>query len=292
MDNRRKSAASLERATDFIWRNARLLERTLFAHAFEGQPADTVTAAVLAYRNADGGFGHAMEPDVRAPDSMPLHCEIALRALRDAKIRDASIANNVCDFLGTIADRDGHVPIVTAKIRDYPRAAHWTDPPAGGDSPNPTASLVGLLTWQGVEHRWLSRATEWCWARLEKPIGEAHEILNALTFLEHAPDRSRAEKLASKVAAQIDAANWYLKDPASSSYGVTPLQLCPRPDSIGSRAFTDDLIEAHLDGLAARQMDDGGWPITWTAPSPASEMEWRGRWTLEALLCQRAHHRL
>jgi hypothetical protein len=171
MGTRRKTSASLERAADFIWRNARLLERSMFAHAFEGEPADTVAAAVLAYRNADGGFGHAMEPDVRAPDSMPLHCEIALRALCDAKIRYASIANNVCDFLGTIADRDGHVPIVTAKISDYPRAAHWTDPSAGVDSPNPTASLAGLLIYQGLEHRWLSRATEWCWARLEKRIG-------------------------------------------------------------------------------------------------------------------------
>jgi hypothetical protein len=134
----------------------------------------------------------------------------------------------VCEFLATLADTDGHVPIVTAKIRDYPRAAR-TDPPTSGDSPNPTASLAGLLLYQGIEHRWLARATEWCWKRLKQPIGEAHEILNALTFVEHVPDRSRAQTLASKVAAQIDAAKWYLKDPASLSYGVTPLQLCPRP---------------------------------------------------------------
>jgi hypothetical protein len=178
-----------------------------------------------------------MEPDVRAPDSMPLHCEIALRALCEAGIRDSRIANGVCDFLAPIAEPDGRVPIVTVKIRDYPRAAHWTDPQSGGDSPNPTASLAGLLLYQGTEHPWLSRATEWCWQRLERPIGEAHEILNALTFLEHAPDRSRAQAFASRVAAQVDGASWYLKDPALPNYGVTPLQLCPRPDSIGRSAF-------------------------------------------------------
>ena len=283
---------SLERAADFIWRNARLLERAMFAHACLNGSSDAVSAAVLAYRNDDGGFGHAMEPDVRAPASMPLHCEIALRALRDSSIRDERIATGVCDFLATLAEPDGRVPLVTAKILEYPRAAHWSDPQTGGDSPNPTASLAGLLIWQGIEHRWLRRATEWCWMRLEKPLGEAHEILNALMFLEHAPDRSRAEKLASRVAAQVDAANWYLKDPASSNYGVTPLQLCPLPDSIGRRAFSEELIESHLDALASRQMDDGGWPISWNAPSPASEFEWRGRWTLEALLCLRAYHRI
>ena len=288
----RKAADSIERATDFIWRNARLLERAIFAHAFLDGPADAVAAAVFAYRNADGGFGHAMEPDVRAPDSMPLHCEIALRALCDAGVRDARIAKGVCDFLAAITEPDGRVPVVTAKIRDYPRASHWSDPQSGGDSPNPTASLAGLLLYQGIEHRWLTSATEWCWKRLEKPIGEAHEILNALTFLEHARDRPRAQKLASKIVAQIDSVSWYLKDPASSKYGVTPLQLCPRPDSVGRAAFADDLIEAHLDALAARQMDDGGWPISWNAPSPASEMEWRGRWTMEALLCLRAYRRI
>lgn len=292
MTTRRTPSASLDRATDFIWRNARLLERAMFAHAFLDSLPDAVAAAVLAYRNADGGFGHAMEPDVRAPDSMPLHCEIALRALCDAGIRDSHIATGVCDFLATLAEPDGRVPLVTAKILDYPRASHWSDPQTGGDSPNPTASLAGLLIWQGIEHRWLRRATEWCWTRLEKPIGEAHEILGALTFLEFATDRLRAERLASRVAAQIDGARWYLKDPASSNYGVTPLQLCPRLDSIGCSAFSNDLIEAHLAALASHQMDDGGWPISWNAPSPASEFEWRGRWTLEALLCLRAYGRI
>jgi hypothetical protein len=79
-----KKSASLDHAADFIWRNARLLERTIFAHAFLDGSPKAVAAAVFAYRNADGGFGHAMEPDVRAPDSMPLHCEIALRAMCDA----------------------------------------------------------------------------------------------------------------------------------------------------------------------------------------------------------------
>jgi len=276
---------SLDRAADFIWRNARLLERALFAHAFVNGSAAAVHSAVLAYRNEDGGFGNAMEPDVRAPDSMPLHCEIALRALCDAGIRDVVTARGVCDYLAKIGKPDGQVPIITPKIRDYPRAAHWSDPQSGGDSPNPTASLAGLLKHQGVEHRWLSRATEWCWARLEKPIGEAHEILNVLTFLEHASDRSRAQEFAAQMVAQLDRASWYRKDPASSEYGVTPLQLCQYPDSIGRRFFADALIDAHLDALASKQQDDGGWPISWNAPSLASEYEWRGRWTLEALLC-------
>ena len=39
-----------------------------------------------------GGFGNALEADIRAPGSTPLACENALRALREADIRDAAIA--------------------------------------------------------------------------------------------------------------------------------------------------------------------------------------------------------
>ena len=64
------------------------------------------------------------------------------------------------------------------------------------------------------------------------------------------------------------------------------------PASLDRGSFADDLIDAHLDALASCQQDDGGWPIAWTPPSPAAEFEWRGRWTLEALLCLRAYGRI
>src|SRR5215211_5959460 len=66
----------LARAEEFIWSNARLLERRLFAHLFKGAAAEPVHAALRAYQNADGGFGNALEPDKRCPDSQPIDQEI------------------------------------------------------------------------------------------------------------------------------------------------------------------------------------------------------------------------
>ncbi len=286
------SSTIINNAAKFIWNNARLLERVLFAHLFEGGPRDIVAAAVAAYRNDDGGFGHALEPDVRAPSSQPLFCEIALRALHAASIRDSTLASGVAEFLASIAEPIGRVAIVMPEVLKYPRAVHWTNPEFSGDSPNPTAALVGMLRYQRVEHRWLERAAAWCWRRVEQPIDEAHEIVCALTFLEHEPDRERASAVAIKLAKSADLAKWFLRDPGSEQYGLTPLHLCPRPDSIARPAFADALINAHLDDLARRQQPDGGWPISWTAPSPASEMEWRGIWTLDALVRLRAYGRI
>ncbi|MGH7864428.1 MAG: hypothetical protein ACREQB_05530, partial [Candidatus Binataceae bacterium] len=231
-------------------------------------------------------------PDVRAPASMPLHCEMALRVMEEAAIRNAVVAGRMCNYLGQVAEPDGRVPIVLAQVRDYPRASHWDHPLFSGDSPNPTASLVGLLTAQGAQHAWLTSAAQWCWQRLPSPLGDAHEIVRALVFLQYAADRPRAEKLAIELVGRADSAAFYLREPGATQYGITPLNLCPRPDSIARSAFTDELLEAHLDDLAARQQEDGGWPIFFQPASPAAVLEWRGRRTIEALVTLRAWRRI
>jgi hypothetical protein len=43
-----KREVSLERAADFLWRNARLLERTMFAREFLGGPPGAVINALMA----------------------------------------------------------------------------------------------------------------------------------------------------------------------------------------------------------------------------------------------------
>jgi hypothetical protein len=286
-----KLDSSLERAAKFIWSNARLLERTMFAREFLGGPPIAVINALMAYRNPDGGFGNALEPDVRAPASMPLHCEQALWVLREADIRDHQVAMGVCDYLSSVAEPSARVEIVSGELSRYPRAAHWTGS-FDSQSPNPTAGLVGLLRFQAIEHPWLTNATRWCEQRLERPLEDAHEAVCAMRFFEHAKDRTRAQETAVKIASMAGRARLFRADPFSSEYGITPLQLCPAPYSIARPAFPDMVLNAHLDALAARQQDDGGWPITWSSPSPAAECEWRGRLTYEALKCLRSWARI
>jgi hypothetical protein len=292
-----KRIASLDRAGDFVWRNARLVERALFCHLFETASPRRVVAALTAYQNDDGGFGNALEADIRAPASMPAACEQALIILWQAGIRDHAIATSVCNYLeqiaeGTLPEPYGHVPIVTREILDYPRAVHWSAPAFDGDSPNPTAGLVGMLLYQGAQSGWLSQAVEWCWRRLKRPLDDAHETACALRFLDLAPDRIRARELAFRVADEAHQTKWFLKFPDATRYGVTPLHLCPTPNAIARAAFSDEIIEAHLDELAALQQDDGGWPITWEAPGAGAAIEWRGRFTLDALITLRAYGRI
>ena len=58
-------------ARTFIYASARLLERQLFAVLFEDDDPRSVISALRAYQNPDGGFGNALESDLRTPVSQP-----------------------------------------------------------------------------------------------------------------------------------------------------------------------------------------------------------------------------
>src|SRR5262245_53215702 len=184
----------LESAEIFIWNNARLLERHLFSFLFKEGPRQNVSAALSAYQNEDGGFGNALEPDKRTRTSQPVDQEFALRILDEVGF-DAAIAERVCDFLMGITTKEGGVPFVLPSVRDAPRADWWNtedDPPA---SINPTASIAGLLHKHKFQHPWLDQATAYCWRKIEESQEESdHSLLCAALFLEHVPDRDRAER--------------------------------------------------------------------------------------------------
>lgn len=280
----------LDAAQTFIFNNARLLERRLFAHLFGEGNKQQVLAALRAYQNEDGGFGNALEPDKRASTSQPIDQEVALRVLDDVGF-DADIAVQVCDFLETITTAEDGVPFVLPTVRDAPRAPWWNtdtdDPPA---SINPTASIAGLLHKHGVAHPWLERATAFCWQQIEQQdITSDNDFLCVLLFLEHVGDRERAERAFQRVSAQLLASSHVTFDPQADGYVHMPLDYAPSPQSIARHLFDDATITTHLDALAHKQQEDGGWPITWSAVSPACELEGRGVVTLNTLTTLKAY---
>ncbi len=271
-------------ARDFILANARLLERRLFEVCFEGAKPEAAGRAVRAYLNLDGGLGHALEPDVRCSQSQPLFIGMGLAALESACCRDGELATGICDFLATVSDERGLVSVFSKDALKSPIASHWLHA-ALETGVNPTAELCGLLYYQGVDHPWLRRATETIVAViLDNPPKEAHALLCAARLAEHLPDRALAGELARRIASALPGASFFIADAPAQGYGLTPLDFAPRPDSMLRPLFTKSQLEGHLADLLTRRQPDGGWPITWDAPSPASAAEWRGIFTLNALL--------
>lgn len=274
-------------ARGFLFRDARLLERRLFATCFEGEAADGVVDAVRGFRNSDGGFGHGLEPDTRCPASLPIYTEVALQALATAGAQDRDVVDGACEYLAAVAARagaGGAVPLAFPVIESYPRAGHWTEW-TFQPSLNPTAGLAALLHRLGASHSWLSQATDWCWEQIEgaEIPGEVHTLSEVFAFLEQAPDRDRAERAAARAYEQLTKAEMFLTDPNAAGYGLTPLSIAPQAGSRWRELFPADLIEAHLDRMMRDQQPDGGWVITWDPPSDAARLEWRGMVTLTAL---------
>jgi hypothetical protein len=280
----------LESAQTFILSNARLLERQLFTFLFQQGNPEHVRTALLAYQNADGGFGNALEPDKRTATSQPIDQEFALRVLADIGF-DTRIALQICGFLETITTAEGGVPFVLPTVRDAPRAEWWNtdldEPPA---SINPTASIAGLLHKYEIRHPWLTRATDYCWQYIEQlQIGGGHDFLCVQLFLEHVADRERAERAFERISTQLVAGGHITYDPAASGYVFMPLEYAPSPQNMSRRLFDTTTIQRHLTALASRQQIDGGWPISWPAVSPACELEYRGIVTLNALKTLKAY---
>ncbi|HEV7214869.1 MAG TPA: hypothetical protein VGP33_07055, partial [Chloroflexota bacterium] len=262
-----------------------------FRCLFQDGDRQAVLAALRAYQNADGGFGNALEPDLRGPDSQPVPAEMALRVLAEAG-GDATTVARLGDWLVTVTTPEGGVPFVLPSVRRHPSAPWWqsTDnPPA---SINPTGSIAGLLSKFGSRHHWLEGAIAYCWRALDALQPEMHDVAAAIAFLEHVPDRERAERAFKVVGSRLLEEGLVTLNPADSGYVKKPLDWAPTPDSICRRLFTDEVIATHLDALEAAQDPDGGWTITWPPVSAACELEWRGALTVDALRTLRAYDRL
>jgi hypothetical protein len=285
----------LERAQDFIWRNARLLDRQLFAYLFSGGSLQAVIAALQAYRNPDGGFGNSLEPDKRCPESQPVDVEMALKvleicsALTSPQVQDQLLVP-LCDFLASIARPSGGVPFALPSVNQYPHAPWWTteaNPPA---SINPTAGIVGLLLKSGIRHPWLETAEKYCWDTITGWQSEQyHDLMPALTFLVSAPNSQLAQPEIQRILSHIRQRNLVEFDLQAGGYVKMPLDWAPSPDSPCRVLFDEETIKRHLKALLHRQEPDGGWPINWDPISPGVELEWRGWKTIEALMILKAY---
>ncbi|MGW4549167.1 hypothetical protein ACWEN4_22755 [Streptomyces violaceorubidus] len=302
-DRARDSRSPLARAERFVWLTARVLEQRLFAYHFRGGNPDPVEAALEAYRNEDGGYGHALDPDLRGPVSQPLHTACALRVLDAVGRCGGQRAERVCRYLTSVSTPDGALPVTRAS-RDGCPAAPFV--PVDADPPGAllvTGPVVGLLHRNEVWHAWLFRATDFCWQAAESLVSpHPYEIEAAVAFLDGAPDRTRARAAADRLGRLVHERRLAVLDPAGLDTCPVPPGHAPGeyhfphdyardPRSLARAWFTDEEMTRSLDFLAAEQEDDGGWPVRRRSWAPVPALEVRARVTLDALRTLRAYGR-
>ncbi|GAB2479570.1 prenyltransferase/squalene oxidase repeat-containing protein [Jatrophihabitans fulvus] len=275
--------ADLAAATTFVHANARLLDR----HRLAGDRT-AVLAALRAYGTPDGGFGHALEPDVRDPAAQPAAVLHALEILDEIDALDGDLADGALAWLARVAHDDGSIPFVLPTSADHPHAP-WMAP---NDEPSfLTLAIVGLL--DGRTSRWLDRAREWCWARVEDPARLEHYWVKfGLVFLDHVADADRARAAIDGLRGIVGADGTIPVAGGTEGEHLSVLDFSPTPGLRSRALFTDEQARAALDDLEAGQYEDGGWDVDYLKWSPGQALEWRGRKTVETVALLRAHSRL
>jgi hypothetical protein len=279
----------LAAAERFIWSAARLVDRHRYALLFADGPAELVVEALRGYRNADGGFGHALEPDLRGPGSQPAPTLQALEILSEAGAMGGELARDARSWIARIAEPDGGIPSVLPGYEGYPHAP-WFQPGPGSVL---TLALAAVLHAGGVtDDEWLARATDWCWRSIEaaeQPGG--YWLKFACAFLDAVPDEERARAAISSLGTRVGPSAVV---PVAGAEGeaLRPLDLSPRPGSRSRGLVTEAQIDEHLDLVESEQQEDGGWMFDWLSWSPAQTIDWRGYITIRALTWLRDNGRL
>jgi hypothetical protein len=283
-------AIDVPAAERFVLDTARLLDRHRLAVLLHEAPAEPVLTALRAYRNPDGGFGHALEPDVRDPASQPAALLHALEVLAEVDALDDPMVAGAGQWAARTARPDGALPFVLPSAAAAPHAP-WMGPDGGASFL--TFAVVALLTRAGWDGAWRADATAWCWSRVEAPaeLG-AYWVKFALDFLDAVPDDDRARAAVEGLRPAIGPDGTIPVPGGTADERLTPLELSPRPGLRSRALFTPEQVDADLDRLEAEQRPDGGWEFSWLAWSEGQRVEWRGGVTLRALATLAAHGRL
>lgn len=298
------------KAREYLYSQARPIEAGLYAYLFEGGSNDAVVAALVPYQNADGGFGHGLEPDFRFDASSALCTTFALQTLTTAQASTtSSMVRDALRYFRLSYDPLRYTwPLIPRHDNTAPRAPWWND--SGADSPtnddnfcvNPLAEILGHFFRYGE-----GDAPEWLVPLLhkvidhfaEQPVEQSRDDeLYCAMILVDSPNLPEAQREALLSALLPIAARQVQRTPdAWSNYGLQPYQLATSPASPFLPAVAD-IIDQNLDYLITHQGDDGAWKPTWswfgqyTDIWPTAEREWKGSITLHVLHTLRNFDRL
>jgi hypothetical protein len=282
----------IDAAVTFLTTHGRLLERRRLSTLLGEGTAVDVLSALDGYRNADGGYGWGLEPDLRSTTSQPVGAMHALEVF--AELPDATSRHpmRLCDWLAGHTLPDGGVPFALPFADQAGSAGHWVGADPTVSSLQMTAQLAAMACRLArhradvAGHPWLAGTTTYCLDAIDAltQAPSAHELMFAVRFLDVVADTvPRARGLLDRLT------GWVVTDDPTPVAGgaegevLHPLDFSPYADAPSRSVISAEALAVDRDRLAADQQADGGWPVTFRPPSPAAALEWRGYATVAAI---------
>lgn len=293
-------SVDLAAAANFLATSARVLDRRRFQLLFGHGSDAAVLAAVDGYRNADGGYGWGLEPDLRSSTSQPGGALHAFDVFADVGAAASDRALALADWLASVTLPDGGLPFALPVPDPVACAPFW----AGADPGRSSLQITGIVA--GAAHRaaaripalashpWLTTATDHC-VRVVAALTEAPhpmELAFTVQFLDAARSRPDAGAALERLRPYVPGDGvLHVTGGAEDEY-MRPLDFAPLPDGPARSLFDGAVVDAELDRLAGAQQPDGGWTVDFDSYSPAATLEWRGLRTVDTLILLRANGRL
>jgi len=285
-------------ALNFVEAKGRSLEGARLKYHFHDGPLDNVVKSLQSFQNDDGGFGNAIEPDLRAPESSVTGTSVAFQIMRECDLTGFGKmpADAVEYLLNTFDESKLMWRSIPKSADDSPRAPWWNQKDREDVfdffSLNPTAEILGYLydykkqTPTGMLSQVTDRVVNHLSGLDRIEMHElicCHHLVNARALPEDIRDRIR-EKLKELTVGTIEC------DPTQwKGYSLRPLYVVDRPES-PFMVGLEEAVAKNLDYEIESQNDDGSWTPTWTWGSAFPDIwevacqEWSGVITLEKLL--------
>lgn len=285
-------------AAEYLKTKARPIETALFSYEFEGGSAESAVHALAAYQNPDGGFGNALEPDLRLADSSVIATTTALAHFRTLGLApEHPLVKGACLYLNSqYLGTEKRWRIMPANVDDAPHAPWWA---VGGDlwhsRVNPTAEILGLLFEYPDHFDAVMReelATELtAFLDAHDNVMEMHDLLCYVALVENpaVPEQLKA-KLLGKLRQVAD--KTVERSPEQwPNYTIPPLAIINTPSSPFIDLFSAEL-DQNFEFMLNGRGEDGAWHPNWSWGEGALvkqvAAEWSGVLTLSNLKKLRA----
>ncbi|WP_339835481.1 hypothetical protein [Paenibacillus sp. FSL R7-0272] len=245
---------SIEKARDFVYANGVLWEQGLFSYLFDGGSVERLYQCLLCYKNADGGWGHGLEHDIKCPDSHPLALEFLLTMGRDMNLPLTEVLTGTVDWVERNRYEDGSLKNPDS-LHKYPHASWWS----GGGQSTPD-SITGNLIKQGICSASLAASTsKWAKSNLTLEHIQANDWLfmayHAHDYYLNLEDTPENRPF---VEATIDNILKCAQN-ATEKNQFTLFQFANTPNTRVAQAVPKDLLNKLLNDLETSQREDGGW---------------------------------
>ena len=295
-------------ARAFIFEHGRPLEQAKYTVIFEHSPVERIWDALAAFQNADGGFGHGMEPDLRLPDSSALATTVGLQVLREfGASPDHPLVQGAMRYLVATYDAATEAwPIIPPTANEAPHAPWWLYDEVvaerwGGFLANPRAEIVGYLH-DYAEHAPSAPRDHLTDAQLGhlSAHAESLEMHEILCYVRLAESKSlpieTKRRLTSMLAPVVDRS--VVRDPESwGLYGLMPIEVVQGSESLFAGLLAD-VVSPNLDYEIAQHAEDGIWLPRWDWAGlypedwEQAKQDWSGWLTMRMLTILKRFERL